>query len=124
MGFALDLAEHLYRLTAWSLASLAAGILFLFRDRRSGFGTMTAGWALVNYVIVLASLRAPVPTDYEAFRRFLVFNLGLNVVWLLIGFVMMRKRNHVWVSRAGLAVVQQAAVLQFLDLILYWQTSR
>lgn len=124
MDLAAELVGHLLRLKVWSLASLAVGALFLLGDRRSGFGAMTVGWAAVNLAIVWASGRGAPPADADGFRRLLLFNLGLNLVWIAIGVLMMRNRTSVWVSQAGLAMVIQGVVLQVLDILLYVRTSR
>ena len=120
----LEHLGHLSRLTAWGLVSVAAGLLLFLRDRKSGFGPMTAGWGFVNVLIVAAAVRGEGVGDPEAYRRFLLFNIGLNVLWLGIGFGMFRNRKNAWVSLAGLAMMQQAAVLQGLDLFHYWRITR
>lgn len=121
LGLGLLDVAHLWRLTFWSLASLATGLLILLRHRKSGFGAMTAGWGLVNMLILIAILRQPPSVDPHAYRGLVRLNLGLNLVWLAIGAAMMRSRNNPWVAAAGLAMVQQAAVLEALDGFLYWQ---
>lgn len=119
MDLAAELAGHLFRLRIWSGLSLVAGIALLIGDRRSGFAAMTLGWAVINLLIVWASARGAPPTDLAAFRRFLGFNLVLNLVWIGIGMAMMRNRGNAWVSQAGLAMIAQGVVLQALDAFLY-----
>lgn len=117
-----ELRAHLLRLGVWSVLSLVAGIVLLARDRAGGFGVMTLGWAVVNLAIVGFSLRSATPPDPEPFRRFLAFNLGLNLVWIAIGLAMWRNRGNAWVSSAGIAMAVQGTVLQVLDAILYART--
>lgn len=119
-----ELRAHLMRLGEWAVFSSIMGAALLVRDSRDGAGPMMLGWGLVNGTIALLGLRGAPPTDAEAFRRFLLFNLGLNVLWIAIGVAMLLNRANPWVYRAGAAMTLQAVVLMALDLLLFWRVRR
>ncbi len=124
MPLAAELAAHLLRLKVWAGVSLLWGLVLLLGDWRSGFGGMTVGWAVINLLIAFAASRGAPPTDTDGFRRFLAFNLGLNLVWIAIGIAMTRNRGNPWVASAGGAMIVQGGVLMALDLLLYARTGR
>lgn len=113
----MDHTDHLLRLTGWSLASLAAALLLLFRDRRSPYGWTTLAWALANYGTVLWAIVTPPPV-FQGFRDGLVLNLGLDAVFLTGGIAMTRHRIP-WIASAGLATLLQATGLALLNGWLY-----
>jgi len=119
-----ELRAHLFRLGGWALVSLVAGLILLGRNQKDGAGGMTLIWAVINLVIVGFALRGTSPADYGAFRAFLTFNLGLNLLWIASGVAMALNRQNVWVQRAGWAMVVQAVVLMALDLYLFVRTRR
>ena len=122
MNLAAELSAHLFRLKLWAILSLLVGGAVLWGDRRSGFGGMTVGWAVVNLAIAFAAGRGD-PGAYEGFRRFLTFNLGLNLLWIGGGLIMMRTKSNAWVTSAGLAMAIQGSALMLLDGLLWFRTG-
>lgn len=120
-----ELRAHLWRLVWASLVLGVVGVaLFLSggEEFRRGLGGMLFGWSLVNLMICWAGFRGKPPKSVGAFRGFLWFNEGLNVVYVLVGVGMV-----VWgsagVQGAGVGVIVQGVNLLGLDGWLLGRTS-
>ena len=120
---ARELGAHLFRLKLWAGLSIVWGVALLVRDRAGGFGGMTLGWGAINLLIAVLAARGAPPGDYDGFRRFLAFNLGLNLVWIGIGYAMARS-PQAWPQGGGRAMMLQGAVLMALDGYLFARTGR
>ena len=122
------LHSHLVRLAAWSITSLAVGLLGFLSKRDTGprsFFGMTAGWALINLIIALASWNGAPPRDLGSFREFLFLNDGLNVAYIAVGVTMiLLAAQRPPIKGAGLAVAIQGVGLLVLDSFLITQLSR
>lgn len=114
------LFSHYIRLGIWSVATLVVAFA-IFRsspeDKRRGFAVLSAGWALVNLLIIGASWRN---TDVEpkAVTDFLVFNLVLNVGYIGVGLALWFLAKG-FAKGAGMAVFVQGLALLCLDGLLF-----
>lgn len=116
------LRDHLVRLAALSVLSLAVGAALAVRsggEAKHGFGTMTAGWALVNLIIVAASWTPRAPVELGPMREFLTFNLGLNIAYIATGATVANLSPKPFSRGMGFAVVIQGLILLALDGVLY-----
>ena len=109
------LHAHLVRLLVAGVASLVGGLsLAGWVPRLRAFGTMSAGWGLVDVLIALPGLRGGPPG--AGFRPFLAFNLGLDLGYVGVGVAMWalggERKN---VRGFGQAVVVQGLILLVLD---------
>jgi hypothetical protein len=121
-------------LLAWASASIGMGIaLGRQNDFRHGIGEQFIGWGLVNAAIALFGQRgadrrrqqpeANTPAALEAERRklsrLLWLNAGLDVVYVLGGWVAMRGRgasDERWRGR-GVGIMLQGGFLFFFDVL-------
>ncbi len=96
--------DHLWRVAAWGGANVLGGLALVWASSRSDqstrwhFGTMSAGWGVVNVGIAAGGLLASgaPPTEPSAvlaaerqFHDILLLNLGLNVGYSAVGGTML-----------------------------------
>lgn len=120
-----ELKAHLRRLLVWSGVGLVGGVAvmaFLRGEWWQGFGGMTVGWAAINAVIGLASLRGKPPKSESQFREFLWLNQGLNVGYVGVGLTLALSHPGLGPQGFGWAVVVQGLGLIVLDGILLRRT--
>jgi hypothetical protein len=130
---------HLIRLAAWGGASLLIGSTLLalmrFRSHRSAlldhFGIQTAVWGTIVLVLALTGLRHLELRDLSGatrLDRFLWFNIGLDVGYVMVGITLLvlgwQLARRMGLIGAGLAVIVQGSALALLDLMLAGQISR
>lgn len=90
-GLKAKLRGHLVRLAVTSGTSLVVGTLGAVLTTDPGmrsFAFMNAAWGAVNLIICAASWKGDKPLELRPFREFLVFNLGLNIGWIMLGLPM------------------------------------
>ena len=116
-------------LLGWAAASIGTG-LALQRGGdalRRGVGEQYVGWGVVNALIALIGRRPPaaanmlveVAAKKRTLSRLLWLNTGLDVLYVLGGWRLMRGRgatNARWRGR-GLGIVLQGGFLFFFDLL-------
>jgi len=122
---------HLLRLSLWAAASIVAGsaiFAFLRVARRQSailmhFALQCAGWGIVDLGIVVWARRGLELRDLAgaiALDRFLWFNIGLDVGYVLIGttlaLVGWRLGRRGGLVGAGIGVIVQGLALALLDL--------
>lgn len=115
---ARELRAHLVRLTLWSVFGVGLGLAVVaLRSDPAGrsFGIWTAGWCVVNLVIVAASWWGRPPARRDRFREFLMLNLGLNAGYLGVGAALALAAVSSEVRAAGVAVAIQGFALLVLD---------
>lgn len=120
-----ELKAHLRRLLVWAGVSLGAGgaILALVPGAFwQGVGGMTVGWAAINAVIGLASLKGKPPKSESQFREFLWLNQGLNLGYVGVGVTLALSHPGLGPQGFGWAVVVQGLGLFALDGILLRRT--
>lgn len=89
---------------------------------RHGFALLSAGWCLVNLIIVAASKLFGGPTPLPQLREFLAFNVGLGFAYVGVGVTMAAmSQGRPFARGAGLAVTLQGTVLLVLDAWLLFQ---
>lgn len=119
------LDNHLGRLAVWSAIWLGMSLVFLVgkpKGVRHGFAALSAGWCLVNLIIVGASKLFGGPTPLPQLREFLAFNVGLGFAYVGVGITMVAlSQNRPFARGAGMAVTLQGAVLLVLDAWLLFQ---
>ena len=122
-------------LLGWAAASIGVGLAVGRGDdaMRRGVGEQFAGWGVVNALIAVIGRRgasrrrsrpeagAPeaVAAEKRMLSRLLWLNTGLDVLYVLGGRRVMRRRgatNAHWRGR-GLAIVMQGGFLFFFDLL-------
>jgi carboxylesterase len=120
------------RLLAWATASTLIGILLLpARAFWRGFGAQAAGWGLIDAGIALAGVlfgnrrRAQMPDSHapavlakeaHSLRRLLWINAGLDVLYVLGGWLWARRKRHDAFGRGtGWGIVVQGAFLLAFD---------
>lgn len=91
---------------------------FLSGPFAKGFATMTAGWAVVNLVIGLASSRSSRPQELRKLREFVMLNLGLNVAYVGVGATLALATTDPGARGTGAAVVVQGVALFVFDFVL------
>ena len=90
-GLREKLRGHLLRLALISGLSVAGGLLgtFLIQDPMlKSFAFMNAAWGVVNLIICAGSWNSKKPLELRPFREFLIFNVGLNLGWIMLGLPM------------------------------------
>jgi hypothetical protein len=104
-------------LLAWSVLWTALAAIGLFRrnasDRMRGFWLTNALWVCVNTAIGVVALLDP-PADAAEFVRLLWINAGLDVLYLLIGVILITRRPPI-ARGVGAAILVQGAFLLILD---------
>ncbi len=122
-----------HRLLILNVANIAAGIALLSRDKlRRAIGTQAIAWGLINVSIALIGglfnerRRATLPDPYRPevmqrdaanLSRLLWFNTGLDVLYMIGGWVMARSKPGDDSRRgSGLGVILQGALLFLFDL--------
>ncbi len=111
-------------LTALAALSIVTGVLLL-RQRAEvlrSFGLMTLLWGIVNAFIAAVTymrLQAVLttPETMEASRHLLRLNLGLDLVYILVGVCLLRARSDRGMG-FGLAVALQGVLLFLIDMVL------
>lgn len=133
--FGSDLLEleklHLLKLSLWGGLSVLLGtmVLAVLRWRRSEspllqhFAIQSAAWGAIDLLIVLWAGRGLEIRDYAgavALDRFLWFNVGLDVGYVLVGITLAicgwRFGRKLGLVGAGLGVIVQGLALAVLDL--------
>ena len=116
-------------LTGWCAVWLVlAGIGFLFGLRCTrgpethrwftGFWVMTIFWVAVDLVIVVWALLAPVD-DVAEFQKLLLINSGLDVVYIIVGGILVTRKDRL-ASGFGAAIILQGVFLLGFDLAWWW----
>lgn len=123
------------RLLAWSVPNVLLGaILTRFGDPFwRGFGIQTAAWGAIDGLIALLGRRAARRRAAEpdagtpqrqaqaahALRRVLLINTGLDVLYVLSGLLLTRRRGQKQANWRGhgWGIVVQGAFLFFFDLL-------
>jgi hypothetical protein len=127
-GLRLELRDHLKRLAIWSGISVLVGIkligLFANAEVVRSAGVMTAGWAVVNLIIVGASWNGKPPASRAQFREFIWLNQGLNAGYVGVGLALALAGSSAAVVGSGWAVVPQGLALLVLDGILLRRVPR
>ena len=85
---------------------------------RKGFWSMTLFWIAIDVGIVGWVIMFPVE-DPADFRRLLLINGGLDIVYLLVGFYLLRRSDPL-VRGFGTAIVVQGGFLLLFDLAWWW----
>lgn len=115
----------LIQLLGWSAVWIAVSLVGLWRISGRGswraFFLMSGLWCVVNIGIVAWALAAP-PATVEIFRRVLLVNVGLDIVYLIGGTIMLATRKPM-LSGFGLAVCVQGSALMAFDLA-WWHVLR
>lgn len=123
-----ELRGHLLRLAIWSGASLLLGVilagLFGSMELLRSAGVMTAGWAVVNLMIVAGGWNGKPPASQAQFREFIWLNQGLNLGYVGVGLSLALAANSAAVTGSGWAVVPQGLALLVLDGILLRRVPR
>ena len=110
-------------LVAWCVLWTAAGGIAILRDQggspearrqRSGFWGMTTLWIAIDLAIVVWALLDPVREPVE-FRRLLLVNAGLDVVYLVAGAILVRRPEPL-PRGFGRAILIQGGFLLVFDL--------
>jgi hypothetical protein len=133
--FASDLLEleklHLLKLTIWGALSVVIGSLLIavLRVRRTEsplllhFGIQSAAWGGIDLLIVWWASRGLAIRDYAgavALDRFLWFNVGLDVGYVLLGLTLAvcgwKLGRKLGLVGAGLGIIVQGLALFVLDL--------
>jgi hypothetical protein len=133
--FASDLLDleklHLLKLTIWGALSIVLGSLLVaaLRVRRAEsplllhFGIQSAAWGGIDLLIVWWAWRGLAIRDYAgavSLDRFLWFNVGLDVGYVLVGLCLAicgwKLGRKLGLVGAGLGVVVQGLALFVLDL--------
>lgn len=122
------------RLLEWSIASTAIGMVMWLRGGRfwEGVASQFIGWAVVNMGIAffgsegtrqrrqrLLDPDAPpvLAQERESLRRLLLFNAGLDVLYMIGGRALMnRRKSGPWTRGVGLGIILQGAYLFYFDL--------
>ncbi len=123
------------RLFAWAASNIAGGTLLLFHPHpfAQGFGLQGAAWGLVNLLIATfgqrgSKKRAAAPNAHapetlaaeaEKLRRILWLNAGLDVGYMLGGWLLARHKGKAdarWQGQ-GWGIVWQGAFLFLFDVI-------
>jgi hypothetical protein len=122
---------HLTKLTLWAGISVLVGsiVLALLRVRRTEslllqhFAIQCAAWGLVEFAFVLWGRNALAMRDLAGavrLDRFLWFNIGLDVGYVLVGITLVafgwRLGRRLGLVGAGLGVIVQGLALALLDL--------
>lgn len=109
---------------AWTIATGVAWLRSIGvedpaeRRRKAGFWGMTIFWIAINVAIGAWAAFDPV-TDVAEFRRLVLVNGGLDVLYLITGFILIRRKDPL-VTGFGLAILLQGAFLLVLDLGWWW----
>ena len=108
-------------LLAWiTIWVAAAGVALLksgVSEQARGFWTMSLFWVAIDAGIAAWSLFAPVE-DLEAFRRLLLVNSGLDVIYLIVGVVLLLRAAPL-VRGFGIAILVQGGFLLVFD-VAWW----
>ncbi|MCB8966486.1 MAG: hypothetical protein H6660_06280 [Ardenticatenaceae bacterium] len=123
------------RLLAWAVSSITTGAALQRRSdaRQRGIGLQFAGWGIVNLLIALfgkygTQRRARQPQANTAqtlhkesrnLRRLLWINTGLDVLYVLGGLLLARRKGHDnphWRGQ-GQGIIVQGGFLFFFDLL-------
>ena len=102
----------------------AAGVALLrpgMGELARGFWAMTLFWVAIDAGIAAWSLFSPIE-DLEAFRRILLVNSGLDVVYLIVGVVLLL-RTAPLVRGFGIAILMQGGFLLVFDLAWWLATG-
>lgn len=86
--------------------------------KRKGFWSMTLFWIAIDVGIVGWAIMDPVESTDE-FRRLLLINSGLDVVYLLVGSFLLRRSDPL-VRGFGAAILIQGGFLLLFDLAWWW----
>lgn len=112
-------------LLAWTTIWVAAAGVALLKpgigERARGFWTMSLFWVAIDAGIVAWSLFAPIE-DLEAFRRILLVNAGLDVIYLIVGVVLLLRAKPL-VRGFGAAILVQGGFLLVFDLAWWLATG-
>lgn len=130
---------HLARSVIWAAASVLVGtglLAWLRIGRRQSpllehFAIQTAAWGAVELVFAVVAGVSLAPRDVSGatrLDRFLWFNIGLDVGYVLIGITLAvagwRLARRLGLVGAGIGILVQGSALLLLDLILASRISR
>lgn len=109
-------------LMGWSALWLTGAVVALWLLAGRGFWRsfwfMSGLWCIVNTAIGVWSLLDP-PESIEQFRRLLLINSGLDVVYLIVGGVLLLQRQPM-PRGFGAAICLQGLALLVFDLV-WWR---
>lgn len=124
---------HLIRLLVWGATSILAGTAigtFLVVGRRESpllkhFSIQTVAWGVIDVAICVAAWRSLALRDLAGavrLDRFIWFNIGLDVGYVMVGatlaIVGWRLSRSLGLVGAGVGVIVQGSALLALDLVL------
>ena len=115
------------RLLVWSILSLLSGLYIWFATNEfgRGFGIQLVAWGAVDAAIAFVGARTAArrkstadPKNEALFiRKVLWINLGLDVLYILGGFWVIRTYSELFWQGTGWGIVLQGAFLFLFDLI-------
>ncbi|MFN8382422.1 MAG: hypothetical protein U0V02_10800 [Anaerolineales bacterium] len=115
------------RLPVWSALSLLAGLYFWFAaiEFGRGFGIQLVAWGAVDAAIAIigaktsARRKSTADPKKEALfiRRVLWINFGVDMVYILGGFWVIRTYSEMFWQGTGYGIILQGAFLFLFDLI-------
>jgi hypothetical protein len=110
------------RLLLWGIISTVGGAIAQFSRRPFwiGVGQQAIGWGIVDALIALLAGRfSTKPLSGKALRRILLINAGLDVLYMLGGFLFARTKGAADEKRRGQGwgIVLQGLFLLKFDLI-------
>jgi hypothetical protein len=110
------------RLLLWGVLSTIGGIIFQFSRRPFwiGVGQQAIGWGLIDALIALVAGRSSAKSfSGKTLRRVLLINAGLDVLYMLGGFIFARTKGAAdeKMRGQGFGIVLQGLFLFKFDLI-------
>ena len=110
------------RLLLWGALSISGGVLLHFTRQPFwiGVGQQAIGWGVIDALIALFAGRASVTSfGGTTLRRILLFNAGLDVLYVLGGFILARTKGATdeKLRGQGWGIVVQGLFLFKFDLI-------
>ena len=132
--------ERLPILASWGIANVVASIFLLFQRNptRRYFGVQMLTWGVIDAIVAIRGQRGariksetePSATqqrdDAQKLRRILLINVGLDIAYVISGWVMVRygrKKNQMLVG-TGLGFIPQGLFLLVFDSVLAAEISQ
>jgi hypothetical protein len=123
MSSTIDLTRGLGKtLLVWSVASFIFGIITFFIPNSliQGIGLQAILWGIIDGIIAGFALLNQKDDSAEKFARILKINVGLDVVYQIVGVLLILFAGaDLYMTGNGIGVIIQGAFLFILDFF-YW----
>ena len=108
-------------LIIWGIINISAGIFYFFSafDLIRGIYFQAFFWGLIDAILGIITYLRKKEFDLERIKKILLINTYLDVVYIIVGLILLLSFINPFLAGNGLGVIIQGLFLFFADLIHY-----